>query len=130
MFIQQLNVAQQAALFCFSKQLIAADNNIDDRELFVLETIKAQCDTTTDFEATVQLSSLSALFIEPSQKAAFMFELIGVAYADEQIQESEQMLISQIAEILNIATSHLEEIKNWVQRQLILVNEAKQIMER
>ncbi len=129
MFIKQLNVEQQAALFHFAKQLIAADKNVDDRELLVLETIRAQCDTNTDFEAMVELSSLPTLLVETAQKAAFMLELVGVAYADEKIHENEWVLINQIAEMLDITTLRLEEIKNWVHRQLTLVKEAKQFME-
>lgn len=129
MFIKQLNVAQQSALFHFAKQLIAADNNVDDRERLVLETIRAQCDTNTDFEAMVELSSLPTLLVETAQKAAFMLEMVGVAYADEKIHENEWVLINQIAEILDITPLRLEEIKNWVHRQLTLVKEAKQFME-
>ncbi|TOL80705.1 DNA repair protein, partial [Vibrio parahaemolyticus] len=42
MFIQHLNDEQQAALYYFSKELIAADGYVDERETLLLEGITAQ----------------------------------------------------------------------------------------
>ncbi|TOF86239.1 DNA repair protein, partial [Vibrio parahaemolyticus] len=89
MFIQHLNDEQQAALYYFSKELIAADGYVDERETLLLEGITAQCNNSVNLGKAFDIKKLSAIFSEKAQKMAFLIELVGVAYADQVIEESE-----------------------------------------
>ncbi|TOL82749.1 DNA repair protein, partial [Vibrio parahaemolyticus] len=76
------------------------------------------------------IKKLSAIFSEKAQKMAFLIELVGVAYADQVIEESEDNFIKSVAESLNVDLSIIEELKDWVQRQMALVLEAEKFLEK
>lgn len=130
MFIQHLNVEQQSALHHFSKKLIAADGHIDERETLLLETIVAQCSDSIDFDRAFELVELSAMFTENAPKMAFLIELVGVGYADQSLAESENKLLEHVAETIGVELPRLEELKDWVQRQIALVTEAQKFLEQ
>lgn len=129
MFIQHLSNDQQAALFCFAKKIIAVDGHIDEKEEVMLEAIRAQCNDNVNFDLSIDLGSLIGLFEYKHQKVSFMLELIGVAYADEDYQESEKTIIAHLAEAFEIPSTLLEDMESWVRRQMILVKEANLFME-
>lgn len=129
MFIQHLNIVQQAALYHFSKKLISVDGHVDERETVLLETIALQCQKDLDKNVSFDISQLPDLFAEHPQKMAFLIELVGVGYADQTLEESEANFIAHIAETLNVDALRLVEIQSWVQRQIILVSEAQKFLE-
>ena len=129
MFIQHLNLKQQSALYYFSKQLIAVDGHIDERETLLLETIAMQSGSDIDLDATFDLIELSKLFSEKPQKMAFLIELVGVGYADQILNESENGFIKHVAETIGVDLPQLEAVKDWVQRQMALVTEAQTFLE-
>ena len=61
---------------------------------------------------------------------AFLIELVGVAYADQVIEENEDNLIKNVAEALSVELSLIDELKDWVQRQMTLVFEAEKFLEK
>ncbi|MEZ8847201.1 TerB family tellurite resistance protein [Vibrio cyclitrophicus] len=130
MFIQHLNDEQQAALYHFSKELIAADGYVDERETLLLDGIIAQCNNSADLEQKFDIKQIPEIFSEKAQKMAFLIELVGVAYADQVIEENEDNLIKNVAEALSVELSLIDELKDWVQRQMALVFEAKKFLEK
>tara|TARA_B100001059_G_C17641756_1_gene479793 strand:+ start:391 stop:783 length:393 start_codon:yes stop_codon:yes gene_type:complete len=130
MFIQHLNDEQQAALYHFSKELIAADGYVDERETLLLDGIIAQCNNSADLEQKFDIKQIPEIFSEKAQKMAFLIELVGVAYADQVIEENEDNLIKNVAEALSVEQSLIDELKDWVQRQMALVFEAEKFLEK
>ncbi|MEQ6345463.1 TerB family tellurite resistance protein [Vibrio cyclitrophicus] len=130
MFIQHLNDEQQAALYHFSKELIAADGYVDERETLLLDGIIAQCNNSADLEQKFDIKQIPEIFSEKAQKMAFLIELVGVAYADQVIEENEDNLIKNVAEALSVEQSLIDELKDWVQRQMTLVFEAEKFLEK
>ena len=130
MFIQHLNDEQQAALYHFSKELIAADGYVDERETLLLDGIIAQCNNSADLEQKFDIKQIPEIFSEKTQKMAFLIELVGVAYADQVIEENEDNLIKNVAEALSVELSLIDELKDWVQRQMALVFEAEKFLEK
>ncbi|WP_412500227.1 TerB family tellurite resistance protein [Vibrio cyclitrophicus] len=130
MFIQHLNDEQQAALYHFSKELIAADGYVDERETLLLDGIIAQCNNSADLEQKFDIKQIPEIFSEKAQKMAFLIELVGVAYADQVIEENEDNLIKNVAEALSVELSLINELKDWVQRQMTLVFEAEKFLEK
>jgi hypothetical protein len=128
MFIQHLNIEQQSALYCLSKKLIGADGYIDDRESLLLETIVGQCDENVDLGRVFELDELSTLFSKSSEKMAFLIELVGVGYADQTLEGSEDDFIKQVSETIGIELNLLEQVKFWVQRQMDLVVESQKLL--
>ncbi|HAS6610628.1 TPA: DNA repair protein [Vibrio parahaemolyticus] len=130
MFIQYLNLEQQSALYHFSKKLIAVDGHIDERETLLLETIVAQCSDSVDFDRAFELVELSSLLTENAPKMAFLIELVGLGYADQSLAESESKFLEHVAESIGVELPRLEELKDWVQRQIALVTEAQTFLEK
>ncbi|WP_394145642.1 DNA repair protein [Vibrio atypicus] len=130
MFIQYLNLEQQSALYDFSKKLIAVDGHIDERETLLLETIVAQCSDSVDFDRAFELVELSSLLTENAPKMAFLIELVGLGYADQSLAESESKFLEHVAESIGVELPRLEELKDWVQRQIALVTEAQTFLEK
>ena len=130
MFIRHLNDEQQAALYHFSKELIAADGYVDERETLLLDGIIAQCNNSADLEQKFDIKQIPEIFSEKAQKMAFLIELVGVAYADQVIEENEDNLIKNVAEALSVELSLIDELKDWVQRQMALVFEAEKFLEK
>ena len=130
MFIHHLNDEQQAALYHFSKELIAADGYVDERETLLLDGIIAQCNNSADLEQKFDIKQIPEIFSEKAQKMAFLIELVGVAYADQVIEENEDNLIKNVAEALSVELSLIDELKDWVQRQMTLVFEAEKFLEK
>lgn len=129
MFVQLLSNLQQEALLSLSKKLIAADNDIDQREQLLLETLRQQCCTNLNPDSDINIDFLPTLFEEEKQKTAFMLELIGVAHADENYQDIEKDFIAQVAKKLAISTTRLQNLESWVKRQLLLTQEAYTLLE-
>ncbi|ELA6198217.1 TPA: TerB family tellurite resistance protein [Vibrio cholerae] len=129
MFIQNLNIIQQAALIAFAKQIISIDGHVDGKEELMLDNIRLQCDVLVNVESNIGLGELANIFEHHHQKVSFMLELIGIAHADETYQETEKTFIGQIAEALDISSSLLNDLENWVMRQIILVKESSLLME-
>ncbi|TOF85930.1 TerB family tellurite resistance protein, partial [Vibrio parahaemolyticus] len=96
----------------------------------LLEGITAQCNNSVNLGKAFDIKKLSAIFSEKAQKMAFLIELVGVAYADQVIEESEDNFIKSVAESLNVDLSIIEELKDWVQRQMALVLEAEKFLEK
>jgi uncharacterized tellurite resistance protein B-like protein len=128
MFIHYLNSEQQSALYYFSKQLVVADGHVDERETILLDTIVNQCDENVDLNKSFNIYELSALFSDNPPKIAFLIELIGVGYADQVFEQSEDSLIKQVAVEIGVEPKKIEELKNWVQRQMALVLESKLLL--
>ena len=84
----------------------------------------------SDLEQKFDIKQIPEIFSEKAQKMAFLIELVGVAYADQVIEENEDNLIKNVAEALSVELSLIDELKDWVQRQMALVFEAEKFLEK
>lgn len=127
MFIQNLDVKQQAALLYLAKQIIDADNEVDDKEIEIFAVLKSQVDASV-VPAETSLADLGNLFDSNSSKASLLLELIGVAHADGEYHAKEKSLINHYAEAMEVSSDKLEQLENWVRKQLSLSIEAQALL--
>ncbi len=128
MFISNLNQKQQETLLQLAKKIIAIDGIIDEKESLMIEAIKKEMHPKTNIESNHK-EPLNSIFISKKEASSLLFELIGLAYADDEYHEEESRFINEIASQLNISKENLYVMENWVQRQLCLSREAIYLME-
>lgn len=129
MFIGHLNKAQQEYFLGAAQNLVAADGKIDERETRILETLTAHCDQAVKPLEDISSVSANALFNDSQSRVSCLLELVGVALADETYDESEKAIIQNLAHTFGLSEVLLEDIENWVSRQMSLMREAQQMME-
>ena len=126
MFIEKLNDRQQGILLSLAKKLIAADGNINDKEIELLNAIRAQMSPRAQ---EVTSSNLASDFQTQESKAALLLEIIGLAHADEDYHQDEKSFVSDLAKEVGLDPSMLAEMESWVSRQFALIREVQQFLE-
>lgn len=128
MFISNLNLKQQETLFQLAKKIVAIDGIVDEKENLMLDAIKKEMHPNTNVESNHK-EPLNTIFASKKEVSSLLFELLGLAYADDDYHEEESRFINEIANQLNISKESLYAMENWVQRQLCLSREAIYLME-
>lgn len=129
MFVQYLNERQQGALLHYAHEMMCIDGTVAGEELALLDVLRQQARPGVEAE-NVPLEDLSSLFDDRSTRVAFLLEVVGMGYANEDFDSNESQLATDIADALMLGDeSTLEDVKSWVIRQLVLVREAKQLIE-
>lgn len=117
MFLVGLTDKQKMAYLELSYSLIAADGLLSNDEVLMMEQYKQE------MSLTVQLSELShnpdhaiAEFQNASDvvKKQVLFELTGLAYADNEYVEAEQEFLEKICEAWSLESSILEFCKTYM----------------
>ena len=76
------------------------------------------------------IKDLASLFDDRLTRVAFLLEVVGMGYANQDFDPAESQLARDLANALALGDDDtLEDVKSWVKRQLLLVREAKQLME-
>ena len=127
MFVHYLSERQQAALLHYSYEVMRIDNVADPSESVHLEVLRAQAREGVEAE-DVPTSELADLFEDRMSGVVLLLELVGMGYVDESFSAAESTLVLAVASVLGLADD-LPSIESWVKRQMLLVNEAREIME-
>ena len=129
MFVQYLSERQQGVLLHYAHEMMRADSMVDARELSRLDVLRAQSRPGVE-EEDVPIEKLPELFDDRLSRIVLLLELTGMGYVDEKFSPRESELVSKLAEALAIDEEGvMDDIKSWVQRQLLLVKEAHLMME-
>ena len=128
MFVQYLSDRQQAALLHYSYEVMRADRAVEAEESVHLEMLRSQVRPGTEAE-DVPVDELADLFEDRLTRMALLFELVGMAFVDDQFSEGESELVGTLARALEIGDQDLASIVSWVKRQLALAEEARSLME-
>lgn len=128
MFIHNLSPKQQGYLFALTQTIAEADGVITKEEEAMLADIQVQIHSSTEIPDD-PMSSLADQFVEHKSKVSLLLELLSVAHVDTHYHEKEAGIIGRIASDLQVSTPLLADLDNWVQRQLLLANEAHAFME-
>ncbi|NMG31096.1 hypothetical protein [Aromatoleum evansii] len=125
MFLSRLDEKQQGIFLYYCEKLISADGKVDAREEELLASFRAQMASSITPHSS---SDLSADFPTSASKAAFMLELLGLAYADEKYHSRERDFVLTVADKVGINQELLADMEAWVVRQLSLAREAEEFM--
>ncbi|ASM54529.1 hypothetical protein PNIG_a2520 [Pseudoalteromonas nigrifaciens] len=123
------NKAQQEVLLKLASDLMISDGVIDQSEKELINFVKSQCTEGVSELENFNLSEIRDVFGSKKAKVSMLLELIGLAHADGYYGKEEKVFINEIASVLNINEANLNELENWVRRQLDLVNDSVMFME-
>lgn len=126
MFIQNLDTNQQSILLAMAEEVIAADGDLHELQLGLLDLIRSQA-TFGLKPQKIEDSKLPETFDTSRSKYSLMLELIGVANANNEYHDEEKKLIKRYAEALDIDQSKLSSLEAWVEKQLALTIEVDKI---
>ena len=128
MFVQYLNERQQGALLHYAHEMMRVDGTVGGEELALLDLLRDQAQPGVEAE-DVPLKDLAGLFDDRLTRVAFLLEVIGMGYANQDFEPTEDNLARDLTEALALDDDILSDVKSWVKRQLLLVREAKDLME-
>ena len=128
MFVQHLSERQQSVLLHYAYEMACADGSVAADELVQLDVLREQARPGVK-AAAVPLDELAALFDDRVSRVAFLLEVVGMGYANDEFDPAESRLANDLTNALAVGDGVLDEIKSWVTRQLSLLREAQQLME-
>ena len=127
MFVQYLSERQQSALLHYAQQMARADGSVADDEQEQLDVLRDQVQPGVE-AVDVPLDELAALFDDRMSQIAFLLEVIGMGYANDEFDPAESQLANSLVNALGVGDDVLDDIKSWVVRQLSLLREAQRLM--
>lgn len=129
MFVQYLNERQQGALLHYAHEMMRVDGAVAAEELALLDLLRDQAQPGVEAE-DVPLEDLAGLFDDRLTRVAFLLEVVGMGYAHQDFDPAESKLARNLTEALALDDDDiLGDVKSWVKRQLLLVREARDLME-
>ena len=127
MFVQYLSERQQSALLHYAQQMARADGSVADDEQEQLDVLRDQVQPGVE-AVDVPLDELAALFDDRMSRVAFLLEVVGMGYANDEFDPAESQLANNLVKALGVGDDVLADIKSWVVRQLSLLREAQRLM--
>ena len=127
MFVQYLSERQQSALLHYAQQMARADGSVADDEQEQLDVLREQVQPGVK-AVDVPLDELAALFDDRMSRVAFLLEVVGMGYANDEFDPAESQLANNLVNALGVGDDVLVDIKSWVVRQLSLLREAQRLM--
>lgn len=129
MFFERFSLSQKKAFLALAQKMIEADSRIENKERLYLLYIKNEMGFETDVAIpSLSLDQITNEFKTTHSKLWMMLELIGVAHIDDEIAESEQQLVRDVAKKLNIKNNTIEELKEIVLRNKELIKKFQDIV--
>ena len=129
MFVQYLNERQQGALLHYAHEMMRADGSIASEELVRLDVLRDQALPGVEAE-DVPIHQLAALFDDRLSRVVFLLEIVGIGYANDDFDPAESQLAQDLVQALAPRDDNmLLAVQSWVKRQLLLMREARELME-
>lgn len=128
MFVHYLNERQQGILLHYADEMMRVDSSVDADELVHMDVIRKQAEPGVKAE-DVPANTLPDVFEDRASRLAFLLELVGMGYVNENFDPRQSKLVNDIAGVFEVDERDLREIESWVKEQLSLVRRAHRMME-
>lgn len=128
MFVHYLNERQQGILLHYADEMMRVDSSVDADELVHMDVIRKQAEPGVKAE-DVPANNLPEVFEDRASRLAFLLELVGMGYVNENFDPRQSKLVNDIAGVFGVDERALSEIESWVREQLSLVRRAHRMME-
>lgn len=130
MFVATLTVPQQEALLELAARMSEADGRVTDSETLVLAQLMREAGNQELTRSPVaDLPSLTGRFDSRAARVAAYLELIGVAYADTELDATEDELLHKVAAEFGFDETEASDMEQWVNRLMSLMAQAKIMMQ-
>lgn len=130
MFLSDLSDEQKRAFISLARNFCQSDGVLAGAEDRFLEMFCAEMGLepgTPGFEGETQ--ELLRYFDTRKAKVSVLLELIGLGYADGNLDHAENEMVTRVASEFGISQGELSVLYDWVARQMELVQEAYELMD-
>ena len=128
MFTQNLNERQQGILLHFADEVMRVDGHIHSTELVALDQLRSQMIAGMKAEE-VPVDALPDIFKLRLSRVCFLFELVGMGYANENFEPKQSDLVNRIAKEFGFDNDGIiEAIEDWVKDELAMMKRAQELM--
>ena len=135
-YLTRLNEDQRIAFMRALARLANADGKLDDDEkAFISEVAKVYGVSESRLEEILNQGSddeiVEAVKIIDNRKAALELvkEMCILAHADDELSDSETLLIGRVGQAMGVELEKIEQISQWVIDRLIWLEEGRIIFE-
>ena len=130
MFLAQLNANQKQAFLSIAIQLITADGVLDATEQVLFDTMCTEmriATTLNEIAPEIDFAALPHVFETQTLRHQILLEVLSLAYADNEFQEEEQVLVQKLAEVFSISAEKVTALEAWLKRYLAACQEIQQL---
>lgn len=126
MFLSFLEDHQKIPFLELAQIVMHADGKVDPEEAGLMEIMKKETNIKDLPPMTGRpLQEIAEVFNTKKAKYVAAFELVGLAYVNNDFASSQKEVINELFKHLNISEADLAYIENWVVRQFAMVNEVE-----
>ncbi len=134
MFLYRLDEEQREAFMSLAQAFIEADDRLHPEEERVLKLMRREMDLDPSGSgegASVDLNeeSIGSVFDDREAQVTVLLELLGLGYADDDFAPEENQFIRKLSDVFDVTSARLEQMENWVLRQVALVQDAESMIE-
>lgn len=131
MFLANLTEKQKPAFLSLAYALILADGILSDDEISMVEQYKLEMALTINLEELQGETEQAVCVFKTASmtvKKKVIFELIALAYADNDYAIEENHLLSEIVESFGMDSSFLDECRMYVEKLTDLYKRIGELM--
>ena len=116
MFLAELDHEQKSSFWVVAQTMIASDGKLDEKEAIMMEQYGAEMNlSSSDIKAVDVDSAIQSLASSlPGLRKRIMFELVGLACADNDFALEEAELVDRIRNAFGLDSGFVEECKKTV----------------
>lgn len=123
MFLNLLKGEEKAAFLALARKVIAADSDIAEQEIRLLDSMKKELDLEeediAEIDKNASIESICAKFSSSKSKVSALMELIGIGFVDGKFVHEEQEVIFSIAKNMGISSEETTMYIDWARRVYI-----------
>ncbi len=126
MFLHELTSEEKKAFLTLAKEFIIVDGALSHEEERLIHVMKAEMGLENGYpEGTKSRAELYSMFKSRASRIQALIEMQGLGYANMEYHVQEKAFIAEMAQAFQISDELLEQIDEWVVRQVALLYEAQ-----
>lgn len=130
MFLHYLTNNEKQSFLTLAKEFILVDGELSPEEESLVTIMKSEMGIEDGFpEGQHSKNDLFDMFTSKRSKIAALIEMQGLGYANMEYHTQEKAFINEMAAAFGVSDELLEEIDDWVVRQVALLYEANEFWE-
>jgi len=128
MFLNFLTDNEKKAFLGLAHKVAMADNVFHDKEKAMIELYEYECGIVSGDEKDGDVETLCSTFTSRQSQLYCILELLALALSDADYPKCEQDLLENIAQFMNIDSTTIEYLRNWIARQNNMISEISEFI--
>ena len=129
MFLHHLSATEKKAFLTLAKEFILVDGELSPEEQNLIDIMKAEMGIHEGYpDGQISRDELFKLFTNRKSQIAALMEMQGLGYANMEYHVQEKAFVHEMADSFGVSEEELNQIDDWVVRQVALLYEANELM--